>query len=248
MKPIYLPTFLTPVSISLIEEELLALPWETKRTARHEYFMSDGKTCPCVMDCKVQDFSVTLPTCPDCGGTTRLPVDYSYGQYGADITYTSKPWSHYANGLRHNLTQELAHIPEARMPDGKPCFFNGCFLNMYDDEKQFLGWHADDFAGMDPQAPIVVMSFGAEREIWVKRQFKTCPDCEGDCVIQKAEKGGEFVDEPCLMCREQGVVPITGIVPTKDRYLLQRGSVFIMPAGFQECMFHRIPKHPAPTR
>lgn len=251
MKPIYIPTFLTPVSISLIEEELLALQWETKRTARHEYFMSDGKKCTNT-ECSygllttLNDDTGLPAECTVCDENGRMPVEYSYGQYGADITYTSKPWSHYANGLRHNLIQELAHVPEARMPDGKPCFFNGCFLNMYDDEKQFLGWHADDFAGMDPQAPIVVMSFGAEREIWVKRQFQTCPDCEGDCVIQKADKGGEFVDESCIRCHEQGVVPVTGIVPTKDRYLLQRGSVFIMPAGFQEAMFHRIPKHPAP--
>ena len=46
--------------------------------------------------------------------------------------------------------------------------FSACFLNRYDTEKQHLGWHADDFEAMDPEAPIAVMSFGAEREIWVK--------------------------------------------------------------------------------
>lgn len=41
-----------------------------------------------------------------------------------------------------------------------------CFLNRYDNEKQHLGWHADDSPEQDDNAPIIVQSFGAEREFW----------------------------------------------------------------------------------
>ena len=37
----------------------------------------------------------------------------------------------------------------------------------------------------------------------------------------------------------------TGMVPPQDRYLLEHGSVFVMPSGFQEVCQHRIPKHSA---
>ena len=37
-----------------------------------------------------------------------------------------------------------------------------------------------------------------------------------------------------------------GVVPDEDRYLLGSGSLFIMPAGFQEDNLHRIPKNDRP--
>jgi alkylated DNA repair dioxygenase AlkB len=48
--------------------------------------------------------------------------------------------------------------------------FNLCFLNRYDDQRQHLGWHADDTTVQDDSVPIAVVSLGAEREIWWKKQ------------------------------------------------------------------------------
>lgn len=48
--------------------------------------------------------------------------------------------------------------------------YNVCFLNRYDDQKNQLGWHADDSPTMDSTHPIAVVSFGAEREIWWKHK------------------------------------------------------------------------------
>jgi alkylated DNA repair dioxygenase AlkB len=108
-----------------LKDELINLAWETKRTARHEYFMS---------------------------ATDR---EYVYGGMSA-IKYNSQPFSPLVKSLCARLNVELG------------ADFNVCFLNKYDDEKQHLGWHADDFIGMKPNQPIAVISFGAEREIWVK--------------------------------------------------------------------------------
>ena len=259
MKPIYIPPFMPADLLDEIEKELLGLQWETKTTARHEYFMAEGKVCPCVTTCKVQDFSVTLPSCPNCDGTGYIPVHYSYGNRGRDaaleakrlewvrshpeagslqervnkaltlfpgVTYTSKPWS-----------REVLRFKQGCAPESAIGQANGCFLNKYDDQFQHLGWHADDFEGMDPAAPIAVMSFGAEREIWIKPKQEDCPTCNWS---------GRGVGN----CGEHGCVngkrPVKGAVPTEDRFLLQRGSLFIMPPGFQEVMLHRIPKHPKP--
>ena len=46
--------------------------------------------------------------------------------------------------------------------------FELCFLNRYENEKQQLGWHADDDLAIDHDRPIAVISLGAERDIYVK--------------------------------------------------------------------------------
>jgi alkylated DNA repair dioxygenase AlkB len=157
--------FVTKPSFEYIHSELLDLAWETKRTARHEYFMSDKK------------------------------ISYSYGN---NINYESKPMTYWVKGIMETLNR----VHSIKL--------NACFLNKYDDEHQHLGWHADDFDGMDQSQPIAVVSFGAEREIWTKlKDFK-------------------------------------GEIPEEWKYLLKQGSLFMMPVGFQDTHYHRIPKHSCP--
>lgn len=254
MKPIYIPPHYAEERMAVVEAELLALPWETKRTARHEFFMADGIPC----DCSVSEWAVPVGECNDgkgyiyarrdcekCEGAGRLPINYSYGRKDDGITYTSKPFTLHVKQLMRDMDFEFLEAG-----------FNACFLNKYDDQHQHLGWTADDFAGMDPDAPIAVMSFGAEREIWVKRKWKPCDDCKGEgtvvkvapAIVTNAPIASYLGKEVCGTCHGSGesCERVTGHVPPEDRYLLQRGSLFIMPPGFQEEMLHRIPKHPQP--
>lgn len=41
---------------------------------------------------------------------------------------------------------------------------NSCLLNLYHDGGEGMGWHSDDERSMAPCAPILSMSFGAERK------------------------------------------------------------------------------------
>lgn len=128
-----------------------------------------------------------------------LPRQYTYGNRGTgNETYDAKPFSRIVKLILFNLNEDLGTK------------FNVCFLNKYDDRHQHLGWHADDFPGMDKSEPIAVVSFGAEREIWVKPK-------------------GE-----------------SGEIPDNQRILLQDGSLFLMPPGYQDTHLHRIPKHHRP--
>ncbi len=152
-----------------IKEELLSLNWLTKRTARHEYFMS------------------------------LTPRNYTYGNVGTGAeTYQSQDFSPKTLELMQYLNDRLGTS------------FNVCFLNKYDNEKCHLGWHADNFAEMKADEPIAVVSFGAEREIWVKLKSQN------------------------------------GVIPPEQKIKLEEGSLFIMPAGYQEFFFHRIPKSDKP--
>jgi len=156
--------------LKTIRNEVMGLDWISKKSARHEYFMSHEERV------------------------------YSYGNRNTgDESYNSKPFS--------PRVSELCDIINEFILDTK---FNVCFLNKYDNEQQHLGWHSDDFDGMDPDEPIGVVSFGASREIWVK---------------PKDEKG---------------------IVPPDQRIMLDEGSLFVMPAGYQDTHLHKIPKHDRP--
>ena len=45
-----------------------------------------------------------------------------------------------------------------------------CFANRYLNQRDQLGWHADDSPEMDDERPIAVVSLGVEREIWFRQQ------------------------------------------------------------------------------
>jgi alkylated DNA repair dioxygenase AlkB len=160
-----------PGVFALHQHLLLDLKWETKRSAREEYFMSE------------------------------VPRTYSYGNKSlGDMNYESKPFTGPVALLQESLNMYLSEVLES------PVDFNVCFLNKYNDQHNALGWHADDFPGMRADQPIAVLSFGAEREIWVK---------------PKDQKG---------------------ITPPDQRFSLADGSLFVMPAGYQETHLHKIPK------
>lgn len=125
---------------------------------------------------------------------SEVPRSYIYGTSPHEREYQSENYSE--DVLRIQRWLNFLYY----------CDFNVCFLNRYDSQKNQLGWHADDSPSMDRKHPIAVVSFGAEREIWWKRQ-------------------GE-----------------TGIVPPEQRQKLGNGSLFMMPSGFQDTHFHRIPR------
>jgi len=122
---LHTPKYVIEPEFSTLKQELIELPWLTKRTARSEYFMSNKH------------------------------IEYAYGN-DQSINYVSNQFSPNTLKLLNTINDEFN------------LEFNGCFLNKYDDQHQHLGWHADDFIGMDQNHPIYVVSFGAEREIWVK--------------------------------------------------------------------------------
>lgn len=83
---------------------------------------------------------------------------YTYGSGPGRRTYEPRP-----------VTKELQEIwTLAEQFCGVK--FELLFLNGYENERNQLGWHADDSPEMDDARPIAVVSLGAEREIWFKPQ------------------------------------------------------------------------------
>ncbi len=136
---------------------------------------------------------------------SEVPRSYAYGKGRGEREYTSSPF-----------TKEVLDVMDKlnNPPSEAPLGYNFCFLNRYNDQRNHLGWHADDFQNMDGSHPIAVVSLGAEREIWWRL---------------KTDKGK---------------------VPPENRQLLEHGSLFVMPGGFQDDHYHKIPKcdHECGTR
>lgn len=130
----------------------------------------------------------------ECFMALDTSLTYSYGRAARDRTYTAAPMH---PGVVALMARINAHCGTA---------YNVAVLNYYLDQRNHLGWHSDDSPEQDPTHPIAVVSFGAERELWVKA---------------KDHKGP---------------------IPLEDRYLLTVGSLFVMPPGFQDDYFHKIPK------
>lgn len=82
---------------------------------------------------------------------------YSYGLAAYARTYESQPMHPTLLRIWMKAESQFGHA------------FETCFLNGYEDGKDFLGWHADDSPEMDDARPILIVTFGAEREIWFRK-------------------------------------------------------------------------------
>lgn len=145
---------------------------------------------------------------------SRWRKPYTYGSGLGQRTYLANPIPDWLRPLWMKVERETEN------------WFELCFFNRYANEKQHLGWHADDLGGMDHDRPIAVVSFGASREIWVR---------EKPADTERADQ-----------LLRSGLVPQDLAAPLVHRQLLEPCSLFVMPPGMQRTHQHRIPKNPFP--
>lgn len=81
-------------------------------------------------------------------------IPYTYGSGKGTRRYFAQPSHPIIDDLFDRLKTEMN------------AQFDVCFLNYYLNQKDHLGWHADNSPEMDDARPIAIISFGVEREIW----------------------------------------------------------------------------------
>lgn len=104
-------------------------------------------------------------------------VPYVYGRGAGEREYLPQPW----HPVMRDLQSQLEAYTGVR--------FEVCFLNGYENQKDHLGWHADDSPEMDDDRPIAIISLGVQREIWF------CPQTDTKAVDKLALASGSL----CLM-------------------------------------------------
>lgn len=82
------------------------------------------------------------------------PVPYVYGRGAGAREYQPQPkWNFYVRSIRRRLERAIG------------VDFDVCFLNLYEHNRDYLGWHSDDSPEMSDDHPIATVSLGAERAI-----------------------------------------------------------------------------------
>lgn len=143
---------------------------------------------------------------------------YSYGIAEYARTYESQPM--------HPVLLQIWMKAEAQYGHA----FETCFLNGYEDGKDFLGWHSDNSPEMDDARPILIVTLGAEREIWFRRNSS-----EIDAQIEKFKsQHPDFGPE----AYESFAANLSEV----DKLKLGHGSLCEMKPGMQDTHQHRIPK------
>lgn len=85
---------------------------------------------------------------------------YTYGSGTGVRTYEARPWDVFVDEQRERQNEEFSFKLDC------------CFINGYDNERDALGWHADDSPEMNPEEPVTVISLGEERNIMF-RDYET---------------------------------------------------------------------------
>jgi alkylated DNA repair dioxygenase AlkB len=89
--------------------------------------------------------------------TNLFDRPYTYGNGVGQRTYQAQ--------VSHPIIDE---IRDSMFEDGT--VLEGCFLNLYNDGTDALGWHADDDKKIDHAKPIAVLTLGQGRAIQFKSQ------------------------------------------------------------------------------
>lgn len=117
-------------------------------------------------------------------------VPYAYGT--VPKVYHPKPWHPIVLDIRKEL--ELIH----------DCTLDVCFINVYAHHRHHLGWHADDSPEMDHDRPIISVSLGAERYIWLRENGNRDPNHVQKILL---ENGSAFSMLPGFQKTHQHRIP-----------------------------------------
>lgn len=143
----------------------------------------------------------------------NLPYTYGEGKFARE--YQPQPI--------HKIMQEMWIALEL-----SGLTMDMCFLNGYRDGRDHLGWHADV---TDDNRPIAIISLGASREIWFRKNPCKCYACAGT---------GYYDSDNSPNC---GACDGTGREPNEvEKLVLEDGSLCLMKPGMQLTHQHRIPK------
>lgn len=122
----------------------------------------------------------------------NAPVLYTYGSGTHFRTYESSPIPDFMKDFWEDA-EEFAG-----------CEFELCFSNGYANERNHLGWHADDSDSVDDSRPILVVSIGAEREIWFRKNGE---ENKTDIHKMKLKSGSGLLMLPGVQDTHQHRIP-----------------------------------------
>jgi len=145
--------------------------------------------------------------------TNTLQRPYTYGRGEGRRTYEHQP-----------THPDIEYVAK-RLWVEHQLSFEGCFLNGYRDERDSLGWHADDDPGIDHSKPIAVVTL-----------------YDGPVMPANYEDLGVLQHRKEPKSRILQVRPIDGDKSSITDIAVEHGSLLLMHPGMQSTHLHKIPK------
>lgn len=146
-----------------------------------------------------------VPRCEYYSNDTAAPYSYGVREYAR--VYQPQPWSDSMLEVRAAVESVVAATMDV------------CFLNMYLDQRDSLGWHADDSPEMDDARPIVSVSLGAVRDIQLRSNDG------GDVETVTLAHGSMFAMKPGVQDTHRHRIPKSGFHIGERISLTFRGFV-----------------------
>lgn len=139
-------------------------------------------------------------------------LPYTYGRGAGVRTYEARPWDAMAKLWMERLNKEHGFALDC------------CFMNGYEDARDWLGWHAD--VGTDPSQPVISLSLGGERDIEVRNNET------GVTERFRLAHGSVFIMPPGFQQTHQHRIPKAGYEVAPRISLTYRG--LIQPEGISK--------------
>jgi alkylated DNA repair dioxygenase AlkB len=114
----------------------------------------------------------------------KVAASYTYGKGIGERTYEPQPWLDIITDVHEMVEKELLEN------------FEAVFINLYENEREALGWHSDDSPMMDPKRPIVVVSLGAKRDIMFRLRPELVGNSEPDDPYRCTLENGSLLVMP----------------------------------------------------
>ncbi|XP_074272353.1 DNA oxidative demethylase ALKBH2 [Silene latifolia] len=118
---------------------------------------------------------------------------------------------------------DLLHIVQKALPGSH---FNSLLLNRYKGGDDYVGWHSDDESLYGPTPEIASLSFGCDREFFLKQKTpKLSPGLKKTSEEEPAKKRSKNSNK----CEQHS-------------FILKHGSMLVMRGNTQRDWIHSVPK------
>jgi alkylated DNA repair dioxygenase AlkB len=152
-----------------------------------------------------------------------IKLPYTYGSGNGVRTYEVQNWHPAILDIRKKLEEWTGTV------------FEVCFANGYRDNRDHLGYHADDSPEMDDSRPIAIVSLGARREIYFRQNAQ-------EAVRLAVANHDESAFESREIARAELIKSTVGFNGMSEKVWLESGSLCLMLPGMQDTHQHKIPK------
>ncbi len=121
-------------------------------------------------------------------------LPYTYGRGAGERTYECRPWDAFVLSTMERLNADHGFELDC------------CFMNGYENGRDWLGWHSDNSDELNDDQPVISLSLGGERDIEIRDMARTFTK------RYRLEHGSVFIMPPGFQDAYEHRIPKAGFV------------------------------------